>query len=152
MGLGATDYNSLMTAAIATATGSAAEKVFCGPIDDPFFVDLGGAFDAGGFRKVGARDGLAKFNCHTIAIEVPISALQKAGKTTAMATNILDGDFVIGVYASASRPQITTLSTTGDKPTTSGAWTQVSRLGMPLTNEVVIAIGAKGLEFSHHWL
>ncbi len=143
VGLGATDYNSLMTAAIATATGSAAEKVFCGPIDDPFFVDLGGAFDAGGFRKVGARDGLAKFNCHTIAIEVPISALQKAGKTTAMATNILDGDFVIGVYASASRPQITTLSTTGDKPTTSGAWTQVSRLGMPLTNEVVIAIGAK---------
>ena len=143
VGLGATDYNSLMTAAIATATGSAAEKVFCGPIDDPFFVDLGGAFDAGGFRKVGARDGLAKFNCHTIAIEVPISALQKAGKTTAMATNILDGDFVIGVYASASRPQITTLSTTGEKPTTSGAWTQVSRLGMPLTNEVVIAIGAK---------
>ncbi len=143
VGLGATDYNALMTAAIATATGSAAEKVFCGPADDPFFVDLGGAFDAGGFRKVGARDGLAKFNCHTIAIEVPISSLQKAGKTTAMATSILDGDFVIGVYASAYRPQITTLSFNGDKPATSGAWTQVSRLGMPLTNEAVIAIGSK---------
>ena len=143
VGLGATDYNSLMTAAIATATGSAAEKVFCGPIDDPFFVDLGGAFDAGGFRKAGARDRLAKFNCHTIAIEVPISSLQKAGRTTAMATSILDGDFVIGVYASAYRPQITTLSFNGDKPATSGAWTQVSRLGMPLTNEAFIAIGSK---------
>ena len=60
VGLGATDYNSLMTAAIATA--SSGEKVFCGPVDDPFFVDLGGAFDAGGFRTTGARDGVAKFN------------------------------------------------------------------------------------------
>ena len=141
VGLGATDYNSLMTAAIATA--SSGEKVFCGPVDDPFFVDLGGAFDAGGFRTTGARDGVAKFNCHTIAIEVPISTLQKAGKTTAMSTSILDADFVIGVYANASRPAITTLSAAGDKPATSGAWTQVSRLGMPLTNEAVIAVGMK---------
>ena len=141
VGLGAADYNALMTAAIATATSG--EKVFCGPIDDPFFVDLGGAFDAGGFRTAGARDGLAKFNCHSIAIEVPISTLQKAGKTTAQATSILDAEFVIGVYANASRPAITTLSPAGDKPATSGAWVQVSRLGMPLTNEAVIAIGDK---------
>jgi hypothetical protein len=141
VGLGATDYNALMTAAIANAgTG---EKIFCGPVDDPFFVDLGGAFDAGGFRTVGARDGLAKYNCHTIAIEVPISTLQKTGRTTATATSILDADFVIGVYANASRPAITTLSTDGTKPATSGAWVQVSRLGMPLTNEAVIAIGDK---------
>ena len=141
VGLGATDYNSLMTAAIATA--SSGEKVFCGPVDDPFFVDLGGAFDAGGFRTTGARDGVAKFNCHTIAIEVSIATLQKTGKTTAMATSILDADFVIGVYANASRPAITTLSAAGDKPATSGTWTQVSRLGMPLTNEAVIAVGMK---------
>lgn len=141
VGLGAADYNALMTAAIATSTTG--EKVFCGPVDDPFFVDLGGAFDAGGFRTVGARDGLAKYNCHTIAIEVPISTLQKTGRTTATATSILDADFVIGVYANASRPAITTLSTNGDKPATSGAWVQVSRLGMPLTNEAVIAIGDK---------
>jgi len=141
VGLGASSYESLADAAIATATSG--EKVFCGPRDDPFFVDLGGAFDAGGFRTAGARDGLAKLNCHTIAIEVPISTLQKTGRTTATATSILDGDFVIGVYASASRPAITTLSTTGDKPSTSGAWVQVSRLGMPLTNEVIIALGDK---------
>ncbi|MBI3239034.1 MAG: DUF4331 domain-containing protein, partial [Flavobacteriia bacterium] len=141
VGLSATDYNALMTAAIATA--STGEKVFCGPIDDPFFVDLGGAFDAGGFRTVGARDGVAKYNCHTIAIEVPISTLQKNGKTTPQASSILDGDYVIGVYANASRPAVTTLSTDGSKPVTSGAWIQVSRLGMPLTNEAVIAIGDK---------
>jgi hypothetical protein len=141
VGLGATDYNALMTAAIATSTSG--EKVFCGPIDDPFFVDLGGAFDAGGFRTTGARDGVAKMNCHTISIEVPISTLQKTGRTTATATSILDADFIIGVYANASRPSITTLSANGDKPTASGAWVQVSRLGMPLTNEVVIPIGNK---------
>ena len=41
-----------------------------------------GAFDVGGFRKAGdARDGLAKFNCHSLVIEVPVSTLQKDGKT-----------------------------------------------------------------------
>lgn len=69
--------------------------------------------------------------------------MQKTGKTVAQAANILDGDYVIGVWASASRPQITTLSVTGGAPTTSGNWVQVSRLGMPLTNEAVIPIGSK---------
>ena len=141
VGLGAASYEALADAAIATATSG--EKVFCGPRDDPFFVDLGGAFDVGGFRTAGARDGVAKLNCHSIAIEVPISTLQKTGRTTATATSILDADYIIGVYASASRPAITTLSTNGDKPSTSGAWIQVSRLGMPLTNEVIIPIGSK---------
>ena len=141
VGLGAASYEALAAAAITTATSG--EKVFCGPRDDPFFVDLGGAFDAGGFRKVGARDGLAKLNCHTIAIEVPISTLQKTGRTTATATSILDGDFIIGVYANASRPSITTLNANGDRPSVSGPWVQVSRLGMPLTNEVIIAVGDK---------
>ncbi|MFM9945877.1 MAG: DUF4331 family protein [Bacteroidia bacterium] len=140
-GLGAANYGALMTAAI--ATGTSGEKVFCGPIDDPFFVDLGGAFDLGGFRKTGARDGVAKFNCHSICIQIPISTLQKSGKDVSMATNILDPDFVIGVWASASRPAITTLSTSGANPTVSGNWIQVSRLGMPLTNEAVIPIGDK---------
>ncbi|MFP5041271.1 DUF4331 family protein [Parasediminibacterium sp. JCM 36343] len=140
VGLGATSYDSLMKKAIATATTG--EKVFAGPVDDPFFVDLGGAFDAGGFRKTG-KDGLAKFNCHSLVIEVPISTLQKAGKTAALAANILDPDYVIGVYASASRPSITVLDSTGGKPTASGTWIQVSRLGMPLTNEAVIPIGQK---------
>jgi hypothetical protein len=140
-GMGAANYKALMSAAVTTA--SSGEKVFCGPADDPFFVDLGGAFDLGGFRKTGARDGVAKFNCHTIAIQVPISTLQKSGLSISSATSILDADFVIGVWAAASRPQIETLSPTGATPGVSGSWIQVSRLGMPLTNEAVIPLGAK---------
>ncbi len=140
VGLGAPNYDTLMNRAIRTS--STGEKVFAGPIDDPFFVDLGGTFDVGNFRQPG-RDGLAKFNCHSLVIEVPISTLQKAGKNTNQAANILDGDFVIGVYASASRQQIYTFDSTGGNGTHSGAWVQVSRLGMPLTNEVVIPIGQK---------
>lgn len=142
VGLGAPNYDSLMMQAIATA--STGERIYCGPVDDPFFVDLGGAFDLGGFRPSSqAKDGLAKFNCHSIAIEVPISTLQKDGKTTAQATSILDPNFVIGVWAATRRPEITTLSSNGGAPSVSGNWIQVSRMGMPLTNEVVIPVGKK---------
>ncbi|WP_207497241.1 DUF4331 family protein [Aridibaculum aurantiacum] len=140
VGLGAPNYDSLMQRAIKMATTG--EKVFAGPIDDPFFVDLGGAFDLGNFRQPG-RDGLAKFNCHSLVIEVPISTLQKDNLPVTAATNILDDRFIIGVFASASRPQIYTFDSTGGNGTTSGNWVQVSRLGMPLTNEVVIPIGQK---------
>ncbi len=140
VGLGAASYDDLMMAAVATA--SSGEKVFCGPVDDPFFVDLAGIFDVGNFRPVG-RDGLAKFNCHSIVIEVPISSLQKDGKTTTQATSILDPNFVIGVYASAYRQKITTFDSATATATGSGKWVQVSRLGMPLTNEAVIPIGYK---------
>ncbi len=105
-GLGATaGYDSIMMAAVSIA--STGEKLFCGPADDPFFVDLGGAFDVGGFRTAG-RDGLAKFNCHSIALEIPIFTLQKTGLSVSGATSILDPNFVIGVWASASRQAITT--------------------------------------------
>ncbi len=141
VGLGAANYGSLIQQAVTTA--STGEQLFAGPMDDPFFVDLGGAFDVGGFRTTGARDGLAKFNCHSICIEVPVSTLQKTGKNLSQKSSIFDPDFVIGIWASASRPQITTLSTTGGAPSATGNWIQVSRLGMPLTNEAIIPIGAK---------
>ena len=143
VGLGAASYDQLIQQAITTA--STGEVVYCGPADDPFFVDLGGIFDLGDApRQNGGtvRDGLAKYNTHTIAIQVPISTLQKDGKDVSMATNILDGDFVIGVWASASRQQMQTINTNGTL-SNSGNWVQVSRLGMPLTNEAVIPIGAK---------
>ncbi|MFP5041270.1 DUF4331 domain-containing protein [Parasediminibacterium sp. JCM 36343] len=144
VGLGTT-YDALMNAAISTT--AAGEKVYCGPADDPFFVDLAGAFDVGNFRPEGnttnpTKDGLARFNVHSIAIKVPIKLLQKDGKTVDQATSILDGSFVIGVWASASRQQIKTLSAAGTG-SYSGNWVQVSRLGMPLTNEAVIPIGSK---------
>lgn len=136
-----TSYATLMSNAVATATSG--EKVFCGTSDDPFFVDLGGIFDLGDApRQAGsAADGLACLNVSTIALQINIQTLLKAGVSPAP-TSILQGDFVIGVWASASRPQIRTLSATGN-PSYSGAWTQISRLGMPLTNEAVIPVGQK---------
>jgi hypothetical protein len=145
VGLGVANYDVLINAAIATATSG--EKVFCGPVDDPFFVDLAGAFDLGSFRPEGnttnaTKDGLSRYNVHSIALKIPINLLQKDGKTVAQAANILDGDFVIGVWASASRQQIKTMGTNGSVGY-SGPWVQVSRLGMPLTNEAVIPVGMK---------
>ncbi len=141
-----TTYDALVNSSIATtATG---EKVFCGPRDDPFFVDLAGAFDVGNFRPMGnktnpTKDGLARYNVHTIAIQVPISMLQKDGLTTSAATSILDPNFVIGVWASASREQIKTIDSTTGKYGYTGKWVQVSRLGMPLDNEVITPVGYK---------
>ncbi|MBV6438625.1 MAG: DUF4331 domain-containing protein [Haliscomenobacteraceae bacterium CHB4] len=136
-----TTYAALMANAVTTATSG--EKVFCGTSDDPFFVDLGGVFDLGDLpRQNGnARDGVKCFNVSTIAIQVPISTLRKTGAPATPVT-ILDPDYVIGVWASASRQQIRTLSSLG-YPSYSGPWVQVSRLGMPLTNEAVIPIGYK---------
>jgi len=147
-GLGSS-YNTLMTNAITTATGGGNETIFCGPTDDPFFVDLGGIFDLGETRAGGTGinapiDGVAKYNVHAIAIKVPIATLQKAGKTTAQAANILDSDFIIGVWASSSRQQISTFNGDGTI-TESGNYIQVSRLGMPLTNEAIIPVGQKDL-------
>jgi hypothetical protein len=140
LGLNVASYNALATQAIATATTG--ERVFCGPIDDPFFVDLAGAFDVGNFRPGTGVDGLFHYNCHTIAIEVPVATLQKDGKMASRAANILDPDYVIGVWASASRQMMRTIFAEGDMGM-DGPYRQVSRLGMPLTNEVIIPIGMK---------
>jgi hypothetical protein len=148
VGLNAPNYNTLMAAAITSATGSGGETIYCGPADDPFFVDLGGIFDLGQTRAGGTGvntpvDGVNHKNIHSIAIKIPISTLQKNGQAVTSAVNILDSDFIIGVWASASRQTTQTLSTTGGNPGNTGTWVQVSRLGMPLTNEAVIPIGDK---------
>ncbi|MEO5892459.1 MAG: DUF4331 family protein [Ferruginibacter sp.] len=174
VGLSAPDYNTLMTAAITTSkTG---EKVFCGPVDDPFFVDLGGIFDLGDAPRASGKpiDGLKCINVSTIALQIDISTLQKDHKPVSQCTSILDPNYVIGVWASASRQQITILNngklphfrmenngddnegssnieqrTSSDdnfvKEYHAGPWVQVSRLGMPLTNEAVVPVGYKDL-------
>ncbi len=149
LGLGST-YEDLYTSAVTTATGSGGEIIYCGPADDPFFVDLGGVFDLGQTRAGGTGvnapvDAVACHNVHVIAMKIPISTLQKDGKNVSQAANILDGDYVIGVWASASRKKVTTLKSNGSTVTISGQspFVQVSRLGMPLTNEAVIPIGDK---------
>jgi hypothetical protein len=150
VGLNAPNYDALIQSSIATANSG--EKVFCGTSDDPFFVDLGGIFDLGDApRTTGTQslDGLKCLNVSTIAMQIDISALQKDHKSDAQAANILDGDYVIGVWASASRQKISVLKdykdyeNSSNGTSNSGPWVQVSRLGMPLTNEVIVPLGDK---------
>jgi hypothetical protein len=165
VGLNAPGYESLIQSSIKTA--STGEKVFCGTSDDPFFVDLGGIFDLGDApRTTGTQsiDGLKCLNVSTIALQIDISTLQKNHRPVSQATSILDPNYVIGVWASASRQKITVLKDYRDYERNNNnhgdydnddrnmnrndddynnRWVQVSRLGMPLTNEVVIPIGLK---------
>jgi len=142
-GLKAPDYSTLMKKAIMTS--SSGERVFAGQIEDPFFVDAGGIFDLGDAPRTSGnkpKDVLRCLNVHSLAIEVDIATLQKDKKPVSMAKTILDDNYVIGVWASASRQKMSVLNGDGTK-SASGDWVQVSRLGMPLTNEVLIPIGMK---------
>jgi hypothetical protein len=148
VGLNAPDYNTLINNAIKTATTG--EKVFAGTADDPFFVDLGGIFDLGDAPRQSGQsvDGLKCLNVSTLAMEIDISTLQKDHLGISNAQNILDPNYVIGIWASASRQKIRTLNNYDDHnpdglESHNGPWVQVSRLGMPLTNEAVVPIGYK---------
>jgi hypothetical protein len=118
-------------------------RVFAGPRDEGFYVDLGATFDLLQLRTVanglgGPIDSLAGFNVHSIAIEVPITALTRNGMRPASAS---DPNATIGVWSTASRRSVTTRS--GGGQTQSGDWVQVSRLGNPLVNEAVIPLSTK---------
>ena len=126
--------------------------VFAGQRDDPFFVDLGSIFDLGGLRPFNSlhiiplptapgRDALRAMNVHSIALQLPITDLTADHKAPMSAG---DPRAIIGVYASASRQQTTVLREDGNDRE-SGPWVQVSRLGAPLINEVIIPLGDKDL-------
>ena len=143
-------YTTYTASTVRTLTNGI--KVFCGQTDDPFFTDLGAIFDLGSVRgrqtttgnnNGTARDGLARKNTHAIALQIPVTLLAKTG-TAALtsATNILDSNYIIGVWASANRQAMRVINVDGTR-THSGNFVQVSRLGMPLTNEVVVPIGDK---------
>jgi hypothetical protein len=152
------NYDALAAHAV-TDLGNG-DTVFAGQRDDPFYVDLGSIFDLGGLRPfnpfhlipLGAeagRDALKDYNTHSIVLQVPISQL-----TTFDHPNI-------GIYASASRHKETILEENGTKDG-HGPWVQVSRLGNPLVNEVVIPLGDKDYwnredpsdeaQFEHYYL
>ncbi len=139
------DYASLSNAAVQTLPSGI--KVFAGQTDDPFFVELGGIFDLLTIRKLpgnagGGVDGLQGYNVHSIALQVPITQLTKNGTKP---TSGNDPAAVIGVWATASRRTTRVLNTDGSAATGSGPFVQVSRLGAPLVNEVVIPVGKKDL-------
>ena len=141
-------YDAL--AATAVRTLGDGTKVFAGQRDDPFFADLGSIFDLAGLRNfnslhaiplAAARgvDGLGGFNVNSIAIQVPLQLLTK---DRALPTGPNDPDAVLGVWAAASRQKYKTFNTDGTI-STAGPWRQVSRLGNPLINEVVIPTNRK---------
>lgn len=116
-------------------------RVFAGQRDEGFFLDLG-VFDAIGYRSLaptGGVDTLRSFNINTIAIEVPIQDLTR---NRAVPTGPTDPNAVIGIFSTASRRSMRVINPDGSRSQT-GEWVQVSRLGNPLVNEVVIPLGLK---------
>ncbi len=138
------NYAALQAQAINTLPNGG--KVFAGQSDDPFFVDLGSLFDLLSIRKLPGNAGggintTQGYNVHSLVLQVPISELTVNKNQP---TDAADGNSVIGVWTTASRQSTKVLSSTGAHAM-SGAWVQVSRLGSPLVNEVVVPVGAKDL-------
>ena len=146
------NYPDLAAAAMYDLGGGV--RFFAGQRLDGFYVDLGSVFDLGALRPFQnlhliplpavpqpASDGfnaLRAFNVHTIAIQVPIERLTADGTVP---TDPMAASSVIGVWASAHRQKGQYTDETAT--TRSGPFTQVSRLGNPLVNEVIIPIGLK---------
>ena len=130
-------------------------SVFAGTVNDPFFIDLGAAFDSLNFRQVTgggvlkanidaddkrnyAPNSVAGFNVNSIVLEVPITMLTVDGKKHAVG----EKQAVLGTYGSTSRPA-TTVRQAPNPITYSGSFQQVQRLGNPLINELIIGNGSK---------
>jgi len=147
------DYPKLAQSAVHSISGGI--KVFAGQRAEGFYVDLGAIFDLGDlrpFENLHAQYGMhifskgaagvnatAQVNVHSIAIQVPISQLlwgSPHGKVT-------DQGSVIGVWTTASRQQAQVWDSQTNQNTCCGPWRQVSRLGNPLINEVIISLGQK---------
>jgi hypothetical protein len=118
-------------------------RVFAGQRAEQFYVDLGAIFDLGdlrpfqhlnAFHKMADAHGVNAtnhLNVHTIAIQIPISQVTRPGHHT------------IGVWTSAERQRARISNGEGAGHKHHGPFTQVSRLGNPLFNEVIVPIGAK---------
>jgi hypothetical protein len=131
------DYPSLSDAAIVRGAACSKCQFWAGQADDPFFLDLR-VFDllyGRDFSEAG-HDTLKGFNVHSFAMQVPINRLA-AGKD---ATE----NPVIGIWTTAERQSIRVQNPDGTQ-TFSGDEVQVSRLGNPLVNEVVVPVGSKDL-------
>ena len=115
-------------------------RVFAGPRDDGFYVDLGGVFDLANLRAKGtAQDGVAGFNVHSIALEIPTNLLTVDGNAPGTSPSV---DTTLGIWASSRRRMFTDRLRDG-RIFNFGPWVQVSRLGLPLINEAVIGVQDK---------
>ena len=125
-----------------------AARFFVGPRDEGFYLDINAIFDLLNISRVDglgngqAEDGTAGFNVSTIGIEVPVTALTADGSEPVLGNNLGGNNAVLGVWTTASRRKHRVLRRTTD-PREFGPWVQVSRLGLPLINEVVVPLGFK---------
>ncbi len=150
------NYAALAAAAVHPLAGGG--QVFAGQRAEGFFVDLGSIFDLGNlrpFEQDHATFGLKNtglgamaagvnstrgVNVHSIAIQVPKSDLARHGTTP---TDAGSAASVIGVWTTASRQKVRLLKADKGTDVVSGPWVQVSRLGNPLVNEVVVPMSKK---------
>jgi hypothetical protein len=142
------DYDPVWLGAVAPVSGGG--KTFVGPADDPFFVDLGAIFDGINIDKPGrpniglgnqggGKDDVSTYNTHSFVLQVPEAEVTRDHKpvSDAKASNA-----VVGVWASTERQRVSVRRHHG-KAHVKHHWVQVSRLGNPLINEVIIPISQK---------
>jgi hypothetical protein len=149
------DYGKLARDAVYKLANG--ERVFAGQRADGFFVDLGAVFDLGTLRPLQnlhvigktlfeeSADGvnaLDRMNVHSIALQIPLSEVRRGGAKHVTAS---DAGAVIGVWTSASRRQVQVRQGDDLDDVFVGPQVQVSRLGNPLVNEVIIPMARKDL-------
>jgi Domain of unknown function (DUF4331) len=148
------DYDKLAADAVHKLPGG--EKVFAGQRADAFFVDLGSIFDLGTLRPfqdkhlVGQKlfnyagkavNATDQLNVHSIALQIPLHMVRRDGKKKVRGR---DPGAVIGVWTSASRRQVQVRNGAKDNDdVVVGPQVQVSRLGNPLFNEVIVPMAEK---------
>jgi len=142
------DYEHVWTGAVQGVRGGG--KTFVGPADDPFFIDLGAIFDGINIDKPGrpaiglgnqggGKDDVSSYNTHAFVLQVPESEVTRDGEPVQTADA---GNAVIGVWGTTERRKVTVLRGNGGSRG-KGRWVQISRLGNPLINEVIIPVGEK---------
>jgi hypothetical protein len=144
-------YADLANSAIYDLPGG--KKVFAGQRREGFYVDLGSIFDLGALRPVQnlhlipmpagpGVDATKDLNVHSIALQIPKVWLTSTGSTPGpMPTDPNDPMSSIGIYTAAFRRKARILE--GAQDIESGPWVQVSRLGNPLFNEVIVPMSRK---------
>jgi hypothetical protein len=133
------DYGS------SVAVSSDGTKVFVGPSEDPFAIDVGRIFDLIGVGGKGT-DNLAGFNVHSIALQIPLSLIRKSPAQPVIGGWAAVDRMVAGKSESGTLDRRSKKARkTHEHPGRASArhWVQVERLGQPLINEVIIPRGLK---------
>lgn len=135
------NYTNLVAGAVRELPNGG--KVFAGQRDEGFYIAVNEIFDTLNLSSItdtGGKDALAGVNVHSIALEVPITDLTIGGVNPSTSTS---AGAVIGVWSTASRRSTNLINQSQSKNAKNGNWVQISRLGNPLVNEVVIPLKLK---------